>query len=206
MADDKNATRFRTPEFRGSYVSVMKARQMKNDDGTPKDPEFEITMVLPKENPFWKTLAGKIREASMKKFGKVLPTIKLGKEKYPIKDADEYLNDDGELKRPEWAGCYFARMHSKSRPGVVKRDDDGDLVDVIERDEIYSGAWYVCGANAGGWTHSTGKGVSLYLNNVLKIKDDAAFGGGPSPDDDFSDYVGTVPEASDDDEDGDPLA
>lgn len=173
MAD--GPTKMKTPEFRGSFVNLFEARAI--NQGKPK---FGLTMVLPKDHPFWDKLRKAIDEEAVNKFGRIPKGLKT-----PIKDGDTYETKDGET-RSEWLGCYFVKIESYDRPGVV----DSDVDDITDRSEVYSGAYYKATFRPGGWDHPTGgKGVSLWLDNVMKTRDGETFSGKKSATDDFADHV-----------------
>lgn len=190
MANDKDEFRIRTPEFRGSFVHLLTPRKRDKD----KPAEYTITIVLPKENPFWKRLDLLIEKAARKKFGDYDPDELVTTRK----DADKIRDkkDRTKLRYPEWKGCYTIEAKCKEdrppRPGIVMRDEDGDIVDVTERSDIYSGAYYVATVRVGPWTHveSNRFGVSLFLENVCKMRDGKPFSSRATAAEDFADFVG----------------
>jgi hypothetical protein len=57
----------------------------------------------------------------------------------------------------------------------------------MDPEELYSGAYYRASIRCFAWEHPTGgKGVSVALDNVMKIKDGEAFSGKSSASDDFA--------------------
>lgn len=176
----------KTP-FRGSFVSLDKPALPPGETDEAKA-RYQITIVLPKKDPFWKEAAAAIKEAAMAKWGKLPPKMV-----NPIKDGDENVDDDGELKYPEFAGCYTLQASTKRRPGVV----NAQLQPILDPDELYSGAYYRATIGTYTWDHPTGgKGVSFNLNNVQKVKDGEPLDGSTSADKDFADFA---EEAADDD-------
>lgn len=177
-----------TPEFRGSFVHLDKPSRMQGDPDS--EPRYQILIALPKDDPFWDELEDAIDAAAKAKFnGKIPPKFKS-----PIKDGDDEPYDN--LK-----GCLFVNASNSRRPGVV----DEDLNPIMDGDELYSGAWYRASINAWAWSHATGgKGASISLNNVMKIRDDERYDGGTSAEEDFSSFAGKKPSrrrSGDDDED-----
>lgn len=182
--DDKKRLRGTTPEFRGNYVTLVKPRS----PGEGADPKYSIVMALPKDHPFWRKLEAQIRLAAEAKFdGKVPKNLKS-----PIRDGDE-------VEYGDFGGKLFVSFSSADRPETV----DVGLDPITERSELYSGAWYRVSYNVYGWhyTQLNRKGVSLGLNNVMKIRDDKAFSGRSSAADDFADLVDKTRDQDDDDED-----
>ena len=163
-----------TPEFRGSYVHLAQARGV--DGG---DEKFGINIVLPKDDEFWDTLDQLVDKCAEEKWGKIPQNLVS-----TIKDVDE-----GDTGPAEWEGCLSIPATNKDRPGIIDRFGD-DILDV--RRECYPGAWYRATVRVGAWFHekSRRKGVSLYLDNVMKVRDDDAFGGqAAAPGEDFADYI-----------------
>ena len=101
--------------------------------------------------------------------------------------------DAGDLdKYPEFEGCYTIEAgNEKRRPEVLIRDSDGSIGEVVNPADIYAGARYVATVRTGGWHYEAKnrKGVSLYLENILKVRDGDKLGGStPSAMDDFGNY------------------
>jgi len=184
----------KTPAFRGSFVQLMKPRAYGDNE-----PKYAITVVLPKENPFWKLLRKAVEEVAIDKFEKVPKGFKS-----PIRDGDDTEYED-------WKGCYFAKLQSDVRVPVVEvRDGTIEPVDADEfADKVYSGAWFKATFRPYSW-HYPGppatKGVSLQLDNVLSVqppKGETAepFSGRSSAADDFAGEVDGAGEVGNEDED-----
>lgn len=186
----------KTPTFRGSYVSIIKPRVQKGDDGNDKKPQYSLCIVLPKNDATTKAFIPKLKvlinEAYKAKFGK---PINEAHPKYPIKNGDA-VGDDGNFK-----GMWFIRTASNFKPDAV--DKDGNKLET--EDEAYSGAWYRAKISAWAWEHKTGKGVSINLETVIKIRDDDKFGGGGNAADDFADELGGTDPADEEVADDDML-
>ena len=172
----------KTPLFRGSYVALVKPRKVSEDSDRET---FQILVPLKKSDPatkvFLPQLVKIMRAASAEKHG-VAGGLELNKLKHcPIKDGDE--NDN-----PDFAGHWLIRASANYRPHAV--DLNGNELETEE--ELYSGAWYKVKLSAWAWSNPKGgKGVSLNLESVLKIKDDQRFGGGSKATDDFADEIST---------------
>lgn len=180
------ATKIITPEFRGSFVALDKPQRMKGDDDS--EPRYQILIPLDKDDEFWDELEELIEEAAKEKFGKIP-----GKMKNPIKDGDD--EDYDNLK-----GHLFINATNTRRPGVV----DENLDPIMEPEELYSGAWYRASISPWAWSHPTGgKGVSISLNNVMKIRDDERFDGGTSAEEDFAGFASKKKSRKSRDEDED---
>lgn len=191
MADKEKRVKITTPEFRGSFVNLVKARAMENDDGTEGEAKFGIMIVLPKDEPetdkFLKKLRALIQAASSEKHGGAgLPENRL--KHFPIRDGDD-------MEQENFHDHWCIRASTKFKPQAVDRKGN----DLLGEDELYSGAWYRASISAWGWINKKGgKGVSIGLNSVLKVKDDKRFGGGSNAKDDMAEFID--PDAGDDDE------
>ena len=94
--------------------------------------------------------------------------------------------DGDEEERPELSGCYSVQATSNNKPGIV----DAALNPIMDANEIYSGAYYRASIRAYAWDHPTGgKGVSIALDNVMKVKDGEAFSGRTDASADFADFA-----------------
>lgn len=184
----KNATpiKLHTPPFRGSHVHLFKARKA----SASAEPKFSMVIPIPKEDPFWEEIDEATEKVAMEEWGRVPKKLKR-----TIHDGDE---QDEDKDKPEWHGCYYFNASSDTRPGVI---DKATGKEIIDPSEVYSGAWYIASVNVSPWEHDEGgKGVSIYLNNVMKVKDDEAFSGRVSAAADFAGYI----DAPDDEDDDDP--
>ena len=167
---DREEFKLTTPEFRGSFVNLLKPRSY--GDGEPK---YTMTIVLESDDPFWDKLQRKIDEVAKKKFGSIpsglLDPIQSGKR----------------MKLEEFKGMDFCRAGSTEKPGVVGMDGST----LIDRGDVYSGAWYRAVIKPYAWEHKATKrkGVSIQLDNVLKVRDDDPFSGRASAAEDFKEYV-----------------
>ena len=174
MADKKKTTNLVTPAFRASFVHLVKPRA-----AAPDAPEkYSLMVVLPQKDKaamaFLKTLQTACDAVVKEKFGGKVPK----KLKSPFRDGDDEDN------RPEWAGCicFSASASQDFKPQIV----DADLQEIIDPAELYSGAWYRVSLRPYAWDHPTGgKGYSLGLVNVQKVKDDDPFSGGIPAADEF---------------------
>ena len=158
-----------TPEFRGSFVSLVEPRSIPGVDSSK--PKYQITIPLPKDDPFWTTLKKLVESTAQEKWGKIPPKMKS-----PIKDGDL-------MEREEFANCNTIQATSVNRPGAV----DANLSPIMDPEELYSGAYYRASIRCFALEHPPGgKGVSVALDNVMKIKDGEAFSGKSSASDDFA--------------------
>ncbi len=177
-APTKEKMKLITPVFRGSYVNAVKPRAIEEGG----DPVFSMMMVLLKKDPetkaFMAKLEAAVSEACINKLGKdILPHTKL--KHWFVQDGDTSDNE-------EHAGAWTFRASSKFRPGAIDHKTRNPL---FEEEDLYSGAWYRASLDAWCWSNAFGTGCSLNLNNIMKMKDDAKFGGGAKPEQDFEAFL-----------------
>lgn len=141
---------------------------------------FRTSALIPKKD---KVLVAQIEDAieEAKEYGK---TAKWGGRiprniKIAFQDGDETDVD----KYPENEGHYLLNARSKRKVGLV----DSDRQPILDASEIYSGCWAYISVTSFAYDNES-KGVSFFLNNIMKVRDDESFGGGvSSPEDDFAD-------------------
>lgn len=185
--EDRDRFKLTTPEFRASYVNLAKPRAVNPGD----DPQYGMNIVLPKDDPFWKKVDTLIDQAAKAKWGQRPKKLTLTR-----KDGD---SDD---TPEEWEGCFSVPATSKSRVGVIGLDGE----DIVDGSKLYSGAWYRATVRIGAWTYGRmKKGVSVYLENVLFVKDDEPFSGRAKARDDFANFI-TEGGGDGGDDDDDPLS
>lgn len=155
-----------SPVCRGSFVFLLEPH-------TPKkgDPAYTITLMLDKKDPdHMKWLKGEAKDL-VTQVGK--DAFGESKFKKPFRDGDA-TDEDGDLIKKGFEGHWYVQAKTKNRPGIADRN----MREIIDREEVYSGAWYMASITPFAWNHDTGgKGVSFALENVLKVKDDEKFGG-----------------------------
>lgn len=141
---------------------------------------FRTSMLIPKND---KVLIKQIEDAieEAKEYGK---TAKWGGRiprnlKIAFQDGDETDVD----KYPENEGHFLLNARSKKKVGLV----DSNRQPILDAEEIYSGCWAYVSVTSFAYDNES-KGVSFFLNNIMKARDDESFGGGvSSPDEDFAD-------------------
>lgn len=181
MAEKKKRKTFISDPFTLHFAQdVLKAKSVGGDDGARK---YGATAVLPPDHPFWRKLEKQLNAAMKEKFGKVPERPK----HWPIRDGGEVDYIDDAMKF-----CTFKRFEDDGSPEIV----DGDMDEIIDRSEIYSGIKCRVSYHVGAWDNKFGRGASLYLDNVQKLDDGTPIGRTRTKAaDDFEDWVS-------DDEDG----
>lgn len=146
-----------------------------------EDGVYRTSLLIPKKD---KALVALIEEAieEAKEYGK---GAKWGGKiprnlKIAFRDGDEDTDVD---KYPENEGHYILNARSKKKVGLV----DADRVPILDPDEIYSGCWAYVSVTSFAYDNES-KGVSFFLNNIMKARDDESFGAASAtPDEDFAD-------------------
>jgi len=145
-----------------------------------EDGVFRTSVLIPKKD---KALVAQIEEAidEAKEYGK---TAKWGGKiprnlKIAFQDGDDTDLD----KYPENEGHWLLNARSKKKVGLV----DIDRQPILDVSEVYSGCWAYVSVTSFAYDNES-KGVSFFLNNIMKARDDESFGGSSaSADEDFAD-------------------
>jgi len=174
------AVKLITPKFRGSYVTLITPRAVSDD----AEPSYGLSAVFKKNSKATKAFIAQLEETFsellLEKIGKAHPLEKC--KHYPILDGDEI---DGSPE--EFANSWVLRLKSKTQPGILVRDEEGNKAPFESASDIYSGAWYHASITPYAWNNKFGKGVSIGLAGVLKIADDEPFSAGAFTQSDFDD-------------------
>lgn len=118
-------------------------------------------------------------ERARSKFGAAFPA----QPKISVHDGDGVRPSDGQPFGEECRGCWVFTASNKQRPGVV----DLNLQPILDSTQIYSGMYANVGVTFFGYNAPQNKGIGVALDNVQKIADGEALGGGRvSADDDFA--------------------
>ena len=86
-----------------------------------------------------------------------------------LKDGDDIADE-----RPELAGCYYLTAKTTRKPCVVARDRSL----ITDEFEVYAGCYARATIAFFAYAVSGNRGVSCLLNNIQKLEDGEAFGGG----------------------------
>lgn len=181
--------------FTGAYVGGLWQATAVQDG---QEPKYGLTILIPKKldpkspaGRSFEILKKRIDEVAIEKFGaKNLEAIKknaAGFKNFPIRDGDVEKPD-----KPEFAGMYFISAKSKSRPSVVDRH----LVQVTDKDEVWSGCKFVVNVNAFAYDitdkktgKSVSKGVSVGMNHVLFFEKGERIDNRQSAEETFAEYA-----------------
>lgn len=165
----------KTP-VRMSYCFLNAPR--KNDDGT--EGKYGAMLLIPKtDTATVKQLNDAIEAARVAGAAKGIRNAR--NLQSPLRDGDGQKPRGGDYG-PECKGCWVLNSSSKRQPKVVDRR----VQPIIDPDEIYSGMWAIVDINFAAFSMSSNSGISCYLNNLQKVRDDEPLGGAVArPDDVF---------------------
>lgn len=188
MADaNKQATKVITDEVRLSFVHVLEPDSF--DGGEPK---YSAMILIPKDDK--KTLA-KIKRAVEAAVEYGVQTLWGGKKpknlRMPLRDGDE------EMDGPEFEDCYFMRVSSKTKPGIIDRYKQP----IDDSNGIYSGCYARVSLNMFPYDKAGNRGISAGLNNIQVLRDGDPLGGRSRAEDDFDDSFLDDYDAYEDDDD-----
>jgi hypothetical protein len=156
-------------------LSYLKVWQPEADDKGKKF--YKACLLIPKKDKATiAKMAAAVAAATAAKWpGKAPKALKL-----PLRDGD------AEKEGEEFAGMMFLNCKSAKKPGLL----DASREEILDEEEIYSGAWGKASINFYAYDREDGKGVAVGLNAIQKLKDDDNLGGGGWSADDFEDEDG----------------
>lgn len=171
-------------EVRFSYLHVFQPHKM---DGESDDKlQYSAVILIPKTNT---KLVADVRSAIKKAYDAAINEKwggKAPKEGYwydPLQDGDT-PNKNGDERGEAYAGHYFISCKSKTQPEVVDRHRQ----EIVSSEEFYSGCYGYVSVAFCGYTFNQSKGISCYLNNIMKSRDGEPLGGART--DAASDFAG----------------
>lgn len=167
---------------RFSYVHVFQPHKFEGD-GEEKEPRYSVTILVPKTSKVVDTIKKAIEdaynEARQATWGGKKPVQWFN----PLQDGDE-PDRDGEDRGEAYHDHYFINAKSRTQPGLV----DKDFNKILSTEEFYSGCYGHVSVAFSGFDKNGNKGISCFLNNIMKTKDGDPLGSGASsPEEDFKD-------------------
>lgn len=174
-AKTPSMTKVVTGRVRLSYVHIWEP--FSNTEG--QEPKYSTALLVPKSD---RSTLAKLRAAQQAaleagkttKFGGTIPKS-WGD---TVHDGDEEADLD---RNPEYAGCWYLSVSSKTKPGIV----DQDVNPILDSTEVYSGCYARVSINCFPYNQAGKKGVSFGLNHVQKLADGDFLGGRSKAEDDF---------------------
>ncbi|WP_239255390.1 DUF2815 family protein [Listeria ilorinensis] len=186
MASKPSNTKVILKNVRLSYVHLLEP-----DAFEGQEPKYSTMLIIPKTD---KKAIADIKAAQQaaleaglsSKFGGKKPA----KLKTTLRDADEELDTD---ENPEFAGCYFMNVSSKTKPGILDKQKQA----TESPDDVYSGVYANVSLNFYAYNTAGNRGISAGLNNVMVLGRGDYLGGRASAESDFEEFEAEI----DDDED-----
>ncbi len=167
------ATTLTTPEFRGTFVSLITPIAGKNDDGTPGKLKYTLRAAFPPTTDLT-ALKEAAREAAVAKWGDKIPKVL----RSPFRTYAQ-VEKDFEGIGPDWVLVTFT-TNAEHKPGVF-----GPTVEKIEDEtEVYSGAWFRAHVTAKAYGEvgsQVSPGVTFYLGMAQKTRDGEPLSGANTP-------------------------
>jgi hypothetical protein len=192
MTTTKTRVKLLTPKARLRYSDLFKARAQEAGQAE----KFSLVLLFSPEaqaTPEYAALRAEAQRVAIEKFGDALkdPTW-ASKFRSPFRKAEEKVKlIEGKMTRVLGFedGWTFASASSPKEhaPGVVQHTAAGTQR-VIDENDIYNGCWVLATLTPFAYDTKGNYGVSLGLNNVMKVADDTPFpsGGKGNPEDDFA--------------------
>lgn len=165
MADPLN-----TPEFRAGFISVFRATKAKGA-GPEQKPKYSVRACFPPTADLSKLKAA-AAAAAKEEWGDKAAKMTL---RSPFRKNEELETPVAGLG-DDWIIMTFSANEDR-KPGIVDRK----LNDILDEEDVYSGAWYRAQVRPYAYDQQGNKGVSFGLQNVQKLRDDEPIGGGRMP-------------------------
>jgi hypothetical protein len=178
-----------TGKVRLSYVHVFEPY---TSDPEENEPRYSAVLIIPKSDKKTISALRKAQQAALEagkdtRFNGKIPKVW----KDTIHDGDEEADLD---KNPEYEGCWYMNVSSKTRPAIADRAAQP----ILDQTEVYSGCYARVKLGAFAFAAQGSKGVSFGLNGLQKLADGEPLGAVAMKAEDF--------EAVEDDEDEDESA
>lgn len=174
------AQKITIPNVRFSYAHVFQPYAF---EGDTKEPKYSVTILIPKTATdtvakIKAAIKAAYEEAKVQRWGNKA----VAKWFNPLQDGDE-PTADGDDRGEAFAGHWYINTKSRTKPGLV----DKNLQPILDTDEFYSGCYGHVSVAFSGFDNSGNKGISAFLNNIMKTKDGTPLGSGAStPEEDFA--------------------
>ena len=158
-----------TPEFRGCWMQVFRAKPPKDEpDGKKK---FQVRAAFDPSKADMTLLKKEAEAAAVEKWGNAVPKNL----RSPFRRNDELDNSVAGIP-DDWIIMTFS-ANEERRPGIV----DHNLQDIIDEADVYAGARYRAQVRAFGYEARGNKGVAFGLQNLQKLGDGEPIGSGNIP-------------------------
>jgi hypothetical protein len=190
-----------TGTHRLSYVHVAAPAHFEGES-TPK---YDVTLLIEKDHPDVDRIRNVIKAVYLANKESIFKGAKLISPslKYPLRDGDEKFAEKPDAK--EYEGCYYLRATAKNQPSLLHRVA-GKVKLLTDPEDIYSGCY--ARAKITGFAYNfqgMSKGISFFLDGLLKVKGGERFGRIEVTPEDFEDDYDYGDDREDDYDDADGL-
>lgn len=162
----------RTPKFRVSFPHLHTPTKFKKEDGD-STAKYSMTMVFDKkaqESKAYKELIKACKSALKEKFGDKAEAI-WKKTRSPVFRPHE---DMGEKSQKDFDDdVMWARAKSKNQPELIDRKGGETIYAAAD---FYPGCYAIATVNPYAYDYNGTKGVSLWINSVVKMDDGERIG------------------------------
>lgn len=170
-----------TPVFRANWINVFKPRESME---AGKKPQYSVTCLF-KKGENLDVLKEAANKAIIEAWG--ADKTKWPKEmKLPFKDQGVALKtrDDGTEYLPNGyeKGAVYFEAKTVNKPGVV----DANAQPILDETELYSGCYMRASVVFKAYDYLGKKGITVYLQNLQKVKDGESLAGKTRAEDEFS--------------------
>lgn len=178
-----NDTRIVLKNVRLSYVSLTTPKESEREDGS-KVMKYSVQILMPKTGKYAKANEALLDNAiaAAKEKGKTKLANKNGIIPASLKtckrDGDE---DETYAGEKIYEGMWVVNASNPKKPGLV----DVQLQPIMDEEEIYSGIWAYVSINVAAFTTDKSKGITAYINNVMKLRNDERLDGAISAEKEF---------------------
>lgn len=178
-----------SPEARLSYPALFTPKPPYGRPNAPQEEwKYECTLLVPKtETAFMEDLKRTVELAVQEAVADNGPRgwngLRPPQIDTPVQDGD-LPRKSGEPRPDNEKGMWIIKLKGKRKPQVRSAVNikGQDLTEV----ECYPGCWVRATFNVGTYNTAGNKGVTFYLNNILKTRDDESFSGSTSAESDFA--------------------
>jgi len=164
----KKIDKIMTPKFRVSFPQVFEAKAAM-EGGKEK---YSLVMLFDKKTTDITAIKELIKRTVAEKYPNKVDIPKGFST--PIKDGDEKTYAG-------YQGAWTCTASSQYAPGVL----DECKVPIINQKDFYAGCYAIATINAYCWSYMGKAGVSLGLQNIMKVRDGESLAGGSSAESDF---------------------
>lgn len=162
-------------ECRLSFPAIFAPSKVDDDDTKEK---YKATFLIPKTGAKHRSTLIKLREAE-----KAAIRDAYGNNAPPKKFRKSAIQDGDEKDYDGYAGHYFVKTSTTERPGVGKfmgKSKDGkniiEKLDAHQSEEVYAGCYVGGQVFAACYDVKGSRGVTFYLNSIVKTRDGTPFG------------------------------